>query len=159
MRILLTGGGTGGHVFPLVAVARKLKEKLGEECELLYVGSGAKIEKEEMEAENIPAKFILAGKMRRYFSVLNLVDIFKIPIGIIQSLWILLTYMPDVVFSKGGYVAIPVVLAAWIYRIPIIVHESDAVPGTANKILENFPIALLSLILWLKIILVHQKQL
>ncbi|MFH0969566.1 MAG: undecaprenyldiphospho-muramoylpentapeptide beta-N-acetylglucosaminyltransferase [Patescibacteria group bacterium] len=138
MRILLTGGWSGGHIFPLVSVARKLKEKLGEEAELLYVGSGAKMEKEAMQAEGIPAKSILAGKMRRYFSILNFLDIFKIPIGFIQSLWILLAYMPDVVFSKGGYIAIPIVLAAWIYRIPIIIHESDAIPGTANKILEKF---------------------
>lgn len=138
MRILLTGGFTGGHLFPLVAVARKIREKIGDEAELLYVGTGVKIEKETMLAEGIPAKYILAGKVRRYFSLLNFVDFFKIPVGFLQSLWILLSFMPDVIFSKGGYVSIPVVIAAWIYRIPIITHESDATPGTANKILEKF---------------------
>jgi len=138
MRILLTGGGTGGHIFPLVAVARKLREKLGEDVELLCVGSGSEIEKETMKAEGIPAKYIFAGKMRRYFSALNFVDFFKIPIGLIQSLFILLRFMPDAVFSKGGYVSVPVVIAAWMYRIPVIIHESDATPGTANKILAKF---------------------
>lgn len=135
MRIVLTGGGTGGHIFPLVAVADELKKKMGEEAEILYIGSGAPMEKEAMQKEGIPAKYILAGKMRRYFSILNFFDIFKIPVGFIQSLWVLLSFMPDVVFSKGGYVSVPVVIAAWMYRIPVLVHESDAVPGTANKIL------------------------
>lgn len=138
MRILLTGGGTGGHLFPLVAVSKKLKEKLGNEAELLYVGSGALIEKEVMEGEGIRIKSVMAGKARRYFSLLNFVDFFKTPIGIIQSLFILLGFMPDVIFSKGGYVSVPVVIAAWLYRIPIVIHESDATPGTANKILEKF---------------------
>lgn len=138
MRIVLTGGFTGGHLFPLVAVAKKIKEKLGSEASILYVGSGAKIEKDVMAEEGIPAKYVMAGKMRRYFSLLNFVDFFKVPIGIIQALWILLVFMPDVIFSKGGYVAIPIVIAAWVYRIPIIIHESDAIPGTANRILEKF---------------------
>ncbi|MFA5777415.1 MAG: undecaprenyldiphospho-muramoylpentapeptide beta-N-acetylglucosaminyltransferase [Parcubacteria group bacterium] len=138
MRILLTGGGTGGHIFPLVSIVRKIREKLGDEAEFLYVGSGVAIEKEVMKEEGIRAKYILAGKARRYFSLMNFVDFFKTPIGFFQSLWILLSFMPDVVFSKGGYVSVPVVMAAWIYRIPIIIHESDAVPGTANRILEKF---------------------
>lgn len=138
MRILLTGGGTGGHIFPLIAVAKKIKEKIGNEAEFLYVGSGSKIEKETMQAEGIRAKYILAGKVRRYFSLLNFVDFFKIPIGFIQSLFILLRFMPDVVFSKGGYVSVPVIIVAWMYRIPVIIHESDATPGSANKILAKF---------------------
>lgn len=138
MRILLTGGGSGGHIFPLVSVAKKIREKLGDEAEFLYVGSGAPIEKEVMEKEGITSKYIITGKVRRYFSLLNFLDFFKVPIGFIQSLWMLMSYVPDVVFSKGGYVSVPVVIAAWIYRIPIIIHESDATPGTANKILEKF---------------------
>lgn len=76
--------------------------------------------------------------MRRYFSFWNLVDIFKIPIGFLQALFWLLVYMPDAVFSKGGYGSVPVVLAAWVYRIPILIHESDANPGMANSILSKF---------------------
>lgn len=136
MRILLTGGGTGGHIFPLVAVARKLKER--SDVELFYIGSGSRIERETMEAEEIQASYIFSGKVRRYFSLLNFIDFFKMPIGFFQSLFILLKFMPDAVFSKGGYVSVPVVVAAWIYRIPIIIHESDATPGTSNKIMAKF---------------------
>lgn len=138
MRIILTGGGTGGHLFPLVAVAEKLKEKLGPEAELLYIGSGAPLEKEVMGAANIPMRFVLSGKWRRYPSLKNFTDIFKIPAGFLQSLWILLWNMPDAVFSKGGYAALPVVLAARTYRIPVMIHESDAVPGVANQFLARF---------------------
>ncbi|TAK95844.1 undecaprenyldiphospho-muramoylpentapeptide beta-N-acetylglucosaminyltransferase [Patescibacteria group bacterium] len=138
MRIVLTGGGTGGHIFPLIAVARKLKEKLGGEVEMLYIGSGAPIERSAMLKEGIRAKFIVSGKRRRYFSIQNFVDFFKVPIGFLQSLWILLVYMPDVVFSKGSSVSFPVVLAAWLYRIPVLIHESDAVPGSTNQLLEKF---------------------
>ncbi len=138
MRIILTGGGTGGHLTPLVAVADKIKAKLGPEAEILYVGSGAEMEKKIMTENGIPFKFVISGKMRRYFSFQNFVDIFKIPIGFVQSLWMLLRFMPDVIFSKGGYVAVPIVLAGWIYRIPIMIHESDSAPGLANQFLAKF---------------------
>lgn len=138
MRIILTGGGTGGHLFPLVAVSRELKKILGTGAELLYVGTGGQLEKDAMDKEGISTKSVLSGKKRRYFSFLNFIDPLKIPLGIIQSLWILLWYMPDVIFSKGGYASIPVVIAAWIYRIPILIQESDAVPGTANQVLAKF---------------------
>ena len=138
MRIILTGGGTGGHLTPLVAVADKLKAKLGPEANILYVGSGAEMEKQIMAEEGIPAKFVISGKMRRYFSFENFVDFFKVPIGFVQSLWLLLRFMPDAIFSKGGYVAVPIVLAGWIYRIPIMIHESDSAPGIANQFLAKF---------------------
>lgn len=138
MRILLTGGGTAGHLTPLIAVANKLKSKLGHEAEFLYIGSGAEMEKRMMAEAGIRAKSVLAGKLRRYFSPMNFVDFFKAPIGFIQSLWILLLFMPDVIFSKGGYVAVPIVLAAFLYRIPILIHESDSTPGLANQFLSKF---------------------
>lgn len=138
MRIVLTGGGTGGHIFPLIAVAKKIREKEKLDTEFLFIGSNGKLEKEVMAAEGIPCKFIASGKMRRYFSLQNIVDFFKVPIGLIKSLWILLVFMPDAVFSKGGHASLPVVLAAWIYRIPVLIHESDAIPGVANRIAEKF---------------------
>jgi UDP-N-acetylglucosamine--N-acetylmuramyl-(pentapeptide) pyrophosphoryl-undecaprenol N-acetylglucosamine transferase len=138
MRIVLAGGGSGGHLFPLVAVAKKLRDLLGSDCELLYVGTGGDLEKDTMEKEGIPAKHVLSGKKRRYFSFQNLIDPLKIPIGIIQSLWILLWFMPDAVFAKGSYASVPVVIAAWIYHIPVLIHESDAVPGTANQLMAKF---------------------
>lgn len=134
MRIVLTGGGTGGHLFPLIAVAKKIKEK-NENVEFLFIGPDGELEEKLMQENNIPTKKIFVGKFRRYFSFLNFADIFKIPIGIIQSLWYLLDYMPDVIFSKGGYASIPVVFVGWIYQIPILIHESDSVPGAANKFL------------------------
>ena len=135
MRIVLTGGGTGGHIFPIVAVARKIRELApeGADLEFLFLGPDGELEREVMEKEMIPAKKILSGKLRRYFSASYIPDLFKIPIGIIQSLWQLLVFMPDVVFSKGGYAGVPVVVAAWLYRIPIVVHESDIMPGLANQ--------------------------
>lgn len=138
MRIVLTGGGTGGHLTPLVAVAERLKMKLPAEADILYIGSGAEMEKQIMAEAGIPVKFVVSGKMRRYFSFQNFVDLFKVPVGFVQSLWILLRFMPDVIFSKGGYVAVPIVLAAWLYRIPIIIHESDSAPGVANQFLAKF---------------------
>lgn len=135
MRIVLTGGGTGGHIFPLVVVAREIRKKIGAEAELLFIGPKGKLEEETMAKENIPVKFISVGKARRYFSVQNFLDFFKAIAGVIKSLWLLLVWMPDVVFSKGGYASVPVVIAAWLYHIPILIHESDAIPGVANKIL------------------------
>ncbi len=138
MRIVLTGGGSGGHLFPLIAVANKIREKIGPEAEFLYIGSGVEMENSVMNESGIPTKHVLGGKMRRYFSLQNITDIFKIPIGFLQSLWILFKFVPDVIFSKGGYVAVPVVIAAWIYHIPILIHESDSIPGVSNQFLAKF---------------------
>ncbi|MDR3558832.1 MAG: undecaprenyldiphospho-muramoylpentapeptide beta-N-acetylglucosaminyltransferase [Candidatus Pacebacteria bacterium] len=137
MRIVLTGGGTGGHIVPLVAVAEKIKEK-APDCEFIFVGPKGDLEKKLMDAQGIPTKGVMAGKMRRYFSFWHFVDIFKIPIGIIQALWHLLWLMPDAIFSKGGYASFPVVFVGWLYRIPIMIHESDANPGLANSVLAKF---------------------
>lgn len=137
MKIVLTGGGTGGHLVPLAVVAKKIKEKKPE-VEFIFIGPNGKLENEIMKAENIEIRNILVGKMRRYFSFSNVIDFFKIPIGFIQSLFWLLVHMPDAVFSKGGYASAPVVLAAWLYRIPVMIHESDAAPGMANSMLGKF---------------------
>jgi len=140
IRVVLTGGGTGGHLFPLAAIADFMKEKYSpqEEVEFLFIGRGDQMEQQIFSPRSIPIKKISTGKFRRYFSWKNFSDLFKIPLGIIQSLWHLLWYMPDVVFSKGGYVSVPVVLAARFYRIPVIIHESDAVPGFSNKVAGAF---------------------
>ena len=137
MKIVLTGGGSGGHLIPLIAVARKIKEDFPETT-FLYVGPNGKMEKEIMDAEAIPSKNILVGKLRRYYSFQNFIDMCKIPLGVVQSMWILFLEMPDAIFSKGGYASLPVVLVAWAYRIPVLIHESDAVPGLANSILGKF---------------------
>lgn len=123
---------------PLVAVAQKLRDKLGLQVDFLYIGSKGKIEENAMDEISIPKKFIFTGKLRRYLAFQNILDIFKVPIGFVQALWYLLRYMPDAVFSKGGYVSVPVVLAAWLYRIPIVTQDSDAVPGMATRMLGKF---------------------
>ena len=137
MRIVLTGGGTGGHLVPLVTVAKKIKEK-APDAQFVFLGPDGKLEQDIMGRSGIPIRHICSGKQRRYFSFWNFTDSFKIPLGLIQSLFWLLVYMPDAVFSKGGYASIPVVLASWAYRIPVLIHESDASPGTANSLMSKF---------------------
>ncbi len=136
-RVLLLGGGSGGHVFPLVAVANALKEKskqMGVPLELLVLGEG-KFLKQAVQENELSFKPIFAGKLRRYFSLLTILDVFKIPIGFLQSLWYIFWFMPDVVFAKGGYASLPGAFVSKLYFIPLFIHESDSVPGLANKVL------------------------
>ena len=137
-RVVLTGGVSGGHTFPLIAVARTLQARYPQGIEFLFIGSEGTFESNAMSAAGIPVKYVLYGKMRRYFSLLNYLDAFKLPIGFVQALWHLLWFMPDVVFSKGGAASVPVVLAARLYRIPVLIHDSDSVAGRANVFLRNF---------------------
>ena len=137
MRILLTGGGTGGHLFPLLAVAQTIKKQSKEPVEFLYLGHCNKLSEDVLKQNGIRTSHVLTGKWRRYFSLANLWDAIKLPIGIIQALIKVLIFMPDVVFSKGGYSSVPAVIAARTYWIPIVVHESDAIPGRANRFMEH----------------------
>lgn len=130
-KIILTGGGTAGHVTPNLALIPSLQE-LG--YEIHYIGSYQGIEKKLIENAGIPYHGISSGKLRRYFDVKNFSDPFRVLKGYGEALKILKTYKPDVVFSKGGFVAVPVVLAAKHFKIPTIIHESDMTPGLANKI-------------------------
>ncbi|MDP3975099.1 MAG: UDP-N-acetylglucosamine--N-acetylmuramyl-(pentapeptide) pyrophosphoryl-undecaprenol N-acetylglucosamine transferase, partial [Candidatus Jorgensenbacteria bacterium] len=133
LRIVFTGGGTGGHIFPLVAVADELL-RLGQgSIELRYYGPKSEWN-EALTARDIPIQHIAGSKFRRYASLHNLVDIPKFFFGLLQALFKLYFFMPDAVFSKGGPGALPVVLAAAWYHIPIVVHESDAVPGLTNRV-------------------------
>lgn len=135
-RILLVGGGSGGHVYPVIAVANALKEKIAEKdrLELLFFGDD-KFARPATEENGIKFKSILSGKLRRYFSLLMFLDFFKSPIGFFQSLWHIYWFMPDLVFAKGGYVSIMPALVAKLYMIPLYIHESDSVPGLANRLL------------------------
>ncbi|MEI8096504.1 MAG: undecaprenyldiphospho-muramoylpentapeptide beta-N-acetylglucosaminyltransferase [Candidatus Moraniibacteriota bacterium] len=137
-RIVLTGGISGGHTFPLIAVARSLRKKFPEGVEFLFIGSRGSFESDAMGQEEIRTKYVLTGKWRRYFSFQNFIDPFRVPIGFVQALWHLLFFMPDAIFSKGGSASVPVVLAAWVYRIPVLIHDSDAVAGQANRFLARF---------------------
>ena len=130
-KIVLTGGGTAGHVTPNLALIPVLKEH---GYEIQYIGSYHGIEKELIEKEGIPYTGISSGKLRRYFSFKNFSDPFRILKGYSQARHFLKKEKPDVIFSKGGFVSVPVVLAAKHLHIPAIIHESDMTPGLANKL-------------------------
>jgi len=132
MKILLTGGGTGGHLYPLLAVVEEIKKMEGVKPEILFVGPVSNFTKRILEKNGIKTKKIMAAKWRRYWSFENFLDIFKFPISLIQSLIYVLSFMPDVVFSKGGFGSVTPTLAARLYWIPILIHESDVLPGKAN---------------------------
>lgn len=133
--IVLTGGGTSGHVTPNIALIPRLK-KSG--FSVHYIGSQNGIEKQLIEKEGIPYHAINAGKMRRYFDLKNLADIFRVMDGFRQSLSTINKLEPDVVFSKGGFVSCPVVWAAWVKKVPVVIHESDMTPGLTNRLSMPF---------------------
>jgi UDP-N-acetylglucosamine--N-acetylmuramyl-(pentapeptide) pyrophosphoryl-undecaprenol N-acetylglucosamine transferase len=139
-RVLLTGGGSGGHIYPLLAVADALIEKgaeLGFNEELIYLGPKDSYDP-LFTARNIEINHLTTGKLRRYFSIENFLDIPKVFISFIQAFWKVYTLMPDIIFSKGGTGALPVVLAGWFYRIPVAIHDSDAIPGMTNSVSAKF---------------------
>ena len=130
-RIILTGGGTAGHVTPNIALIPKLKD-LG--YDIQYIGSYNGIEKELIEPFGVPYHGISSGKLRRYFSVQNFTDPFRVVKGFSEARKLIKDLKPDVIFSKGGFVSVPVVLAGKRCKVPVIIHESDMTPGLANKI-------------------------
>ena len=130
-RIILTGGGTAGHVTPNIALLPRLKEL---QYDIHYIGSYNGIEKELIEQFGIPYHGISSGKLRRYFSVQNFTDPFRVIKGLGEARKLVKILQPDVIFSKGGFVSVPVVLAGKSQHVPTIIHESDMTPGLANKI-------------------------
>lgn len=130
-KIVMTGGGTAGHVTPNIALMPALRK---EGFEISYIGSYDGIEKRLIEEQGVPYYGISSGKLRRYFNPKNFSDSFRVIKGYGQSIKLLKKIKPDVVFSKGGFVSVPVVLAAKFCRIPAIIHESDITPGLANKL-------------------------
>lgn len=144
MRIVLTGGGTGGHFYPLMAVAESVYEK-AEEQKLLhdpefYYLAPTPYNKDYLNKYDIEFRSITAGKQRTYASLKNFLGLFKTAWGILQSLWTVFAIYPDVVFAKGGYASFPVLVAARILRIPVVIHESDSVPGRVNRWAGNFAV-------------------
>lgn len=134
-KIVLTGGGTAGHVTPNLALIPFLKE---DGWEVIYIGSEKGIERSLIEAERIPYYSIPTGKLRRYLSKENFSDMFRVVKGVAEAKKRIKEIKPDLVFSKGGFVAVPVVLAAKANGVPVIIHESDITPGLANKIAMPF---------------------
>ncbi len=141
MKILLTGGGTGGHFYPIIAVAEAIN-KIAEEERLLGVDlfymSDRPYDEALLFSNNIVFKKIYAGKLRRYFSILNVTDLFKTGLGIIRAFLSVFSVYPDVIFGKGGYASFPAILAGRLLRIPIVIHESDTVPGRLNMWASRF---------------------
>ena len=130
-KIVLTGGGSAGHVTPNIALIPALR-KAG--YDIYYIGSYNGIEKKLIEDYNVPYFGIATGKLRRYFDPKNFTDPFRVLKGFAEAKKILKKIKPDIVFSKGGFVSVPVVRAAGALKIPYIVHESDMTPGLANKL-------------------------
>ncbi len=130
-KIVLTGGGTAGHVTPNLALVQSLKAS---GYEVFYVGSIDGMEKGLVEAHKIPYYGIATGKLRRYLSAKNLTDAFRTVKGVSDAIKVLKKLKPNVVFSKGGFVSVPVTIAAYFLKIPVVSHESDMTPGLANKI-------------------------
>ena len=134
--IVFTGGGTGGHIFPGLAVAEELLKE--NSIELVWIGASRGIDRELVEGHGIHFYGIPSGKLRRYFSLENISDFFRIFAGFFASFFLLLKLKPAVVFSKGGFVSVPPCLAASLLRIPVITHECDYSPGLATKINARF---------------------
>ncbi|MDF2661264.1 MAG: UDP-diphospho-muramoylpentapeptide beta-N-acetylglucosaminyltransferase [Paenibacillus sp.] len=133
--IVFTGGGSAGHVTPNLALISRLRES---GWNVNYIGSADGIEKTIIEEARIPFHPISSGKLRRYFDLKNFKDPFKVIKGVFDAYRTIRKLKPDVVFSKGGFVSVPVVVAGWMNRIPVIIHESDMTPGLANKLSVPF---------------------
>ncbi len=144
MKVLFTGGGTAGHIMPLIAVAREIRKIYSEKnLKFSYLGPKDNFGSLLLSQEGIKVGGILAGKVRRYLSpkafFQNIFDVlFKIPLGIIQSFFYIFFSGPDIIFSKGGYGALPATISGWLLRVPIFLHESDVVPGKTNRFLSKF---------------------
>lgn len=134
-RIVLTGGGTAGHVTPNLALIPKLQEQ---NWDIHYIGSKSGIERLLIEEMEIPYRPISSGKLRRYFDLKNFQDPFKVLKGIADAYFIIKKLKPNVIFSKGGFVSVPVVIAGKLNKVPVLIHESDYTPGLANRIAVKF---------------------
>ncbi|MFA6389229.1 MAG: undecaprenyldiphospho-muramoylpentapeptide beta-N-acetylglucosaminyltransferase [Patescibacteria group bacterium] len=148
-RILFSGGGTAGSVSPLLAIVDEIKSRSADivhqpagqpvnDFEFLWIGTRQGIERGMVEKEGIAFKSIFSGKLRRYFSWKNFTDIALLKLGFWQSFFIMLKWRPDLVISAGGFVSVPVVWAAWLLRVPCLIHQQDVRPGLANKLMAPF---------------------
>lgn len=136
MRILISGGGTGGHIYPALAVAGELRDRYG--AELLYIGDANGLETTIVPAAGIPFAAISAGKLRRYLSVRTFTDLGRIPLGMAQAYQHVKGFRPDAAFTSGGYVSVPAGMAARLHGAPLVMHQQDVPPNLANRLLTPF---------------------
>ncbi len=149
MKILFTGGGTGGHLFPLIAIIRELKEMGPSNLEIRFIGPEDNFSNELLKSENIQVKRIMSGKIRRHSGLLgyfqNIIDMaIRVPIGVIKSFYYIFFLSPDLIFSKGGHGSVPAIIAGKLLQVPIFLHESDVTPGLANKKINKFALEIFS---------------
>ena len=137
IKVLFAGGGSGGHVYPILAVLDELAAMRDEDFKLYYLGPKSPYD-DEFRERDVALRYLASAKMRRYFSALNFLDAVKFPFLLLRALALVFRIMPDVVFSKGGPGALPVIVAARFYLIPVIIHESDSVPGLTNRLSARF---------------------
>ena len=138
-RIVLSGGGTGGSVTPLLAVADELLARYTKDISLLWIGTAQGVERTMVANYPFEYRNVLAAKWRRYFSLRNITDLFNLVVSFFQSLMVLSVYRPQLVITAGSFVSVPVAYAAWFLKIPVLVHQQDVRPGLANKLMA--PIA------------------
>ncbi len=137
LRVLVTGGGTAGHISPALALIATLRE-LEPGTEFRYVGSRGGMERKQVEAAGVPFVAVATGKLRRYFSLQNMADWVRVPVGVGQAMGIVRAWAPDVVLATGGYVAVPPVVAAGLLKVPVLIHEQTVQIGLANRICARF---------------------
>jgi UDP-N-acetylglucosamine--N-acetylmuramyl-(pentapeptide) pyrophosphoryl-undecaprenol N-acetylglucosamine transferase len=141
MKILFAGGGTGGHFYPIIAIAEEVNTLIEKEHLTdieLYFMSDSPIDKELLEKTGIKYIEVKTGKRRTYFSILNFLDVFRTFFASMNALWKIFVLYPDVIFGKGGYASFPAMFAAKILRIPVVIHESDIIPGKVNKYIADY---------------------
>ncbi|MBV8695046.1 MAG: undecaprenyldiphospho-muramoylpentapeptide beta-N-acetylglucosaminyltransferase [Chloroflexi bacterium] len=133
MRVLISGGGTGGHIYPALAVATQLQKEY--QADILYLGSDDGLETQVVPAAGLRLEVIKAGKLQRFVSWKTLSGIARVPLGIAQAIGIVRTFHPDVAFTSGGYVAVPAGLAAYFNSVPLLMHQQDVPPNLSNRLL------------------------
>src|SRR5215471_7681701 len=132
MRVLVSGGGTGGHIYPALAIATQLHEKY--QAEIMFLGSDDGLETAIVPAAGFRLATVKAGKLRRYISWQTITGVLRIPLGMIQAIDIVRKFRPQAVFTSGGYVAVPAGLAARLNRVPLLMHQQDLPPNLSNKL-------------------------
>lgn len=131
MRVIVSGGGTGGHIYPALAVAAHLRSQYG--AEILFLGSDDGLETQLVPAAGLPLATIKAGKLRRYISWSTVKGVMRVPVGVVQAVDIVRRFRADAAFTSGGYVAVPAGLAAYLNRVPLLMHQQDVPPNLSNK--------------------------